>query len=254
MLSNLLKELSKVDIHNSEYNGFDKFAEYHTHLSNLYREFAIELEYNLAPIQGSEAKVQYIKGLQQALNVSITFAKPKLVSILRHLTSPSEQTTKNTKRRIPINIGDDMPTYLYLNEIEEIIYKNESNGYWDMDFDGYMLLTSIQIHVYHIEAVDFLLKNRIRQIEQGEKYVPLINPATISPISKVDITERYPLGIMTRAEVIEYLNINASTMTRYTNEGKISPINPNAKSHTYTTDAVLRLLSVVGRGTSKKKK
>lgn len=254
MLSKLLKELSKVDIHNSEYNGFESFAEYYTHLNNLYREFAIELECALAPIQGTFSQSQYIKHIQQALNLSVSFAKPKLVSILRHITSPSERIQKTTKKRIAINVGDDMPTYLYLNEIEEMLHRNESNGYWDMDFDGYMLLTSIQIHVYHIEEVDFLLKNRIRQIEQGEKYVPLINPATISPISKVDITERYPLGIMSRAEVIDYLGINASTMTRYTNEGKISPINPNAKSHTYTTDAVLRLLSVVGRGKSKKRK
>lgn len=252
---NLLKILSKVDVNDTEYNGYQDFAEYYHTLQDLYREFAVELEYNLAPIQGSEAKVQYIEGLQQAINVSVSFAQPKVISLLRYITQPTTEQggNPNKKRRITITIEDSMPTYIQLSDIEVTIHRNESNGYWDMDSNKYILLTCLQIHVYHIEAVDFLLKNRIRQIKQGKNYVPLLNPATIDSIAQLDIKEKYPYGVMSRAEVMDYLNISKSTITRYANEGKIAPIDPTAKSHVYTTEAVLRLMVLVGRGNKKRK-
>lgn len=155
---------------------------------------------------------------------------------------------RKRKKRIPITIADDrLPSLSDLDNMERIMERNETQGYEGMSSEDYMIYTYIQIHIHRIEDITYYISQTISRIERGERYTPIVRPSNLPKRLEIELVleGKYPNGIMSRKDVIDLLQINPSTMTRYSNIGYITPIDPTSKIHYYTIPSVVQLYNRV---------
>lgn len=229
----------------------DNYVAYYERLRGLQKDLCIEVEIELGRIDGNTHKIRYIQGIERAVEVAKSYIVDSVRGWIEYIITPRSEgnSTNPQHKRLPIMIGDGMPTLAQLEEIEEILYINHIRGYHtEQDAEIHNILSYIQVHIHKLEEVERYLRDMIDCIERGVSYIYHNQPqSTNTIIAKIALSELYPSGVMTRPQVIDYLGIDKSTMTRYTNVGYITPINPNDKRYLFGVEEVVRLSREVGR-------